>query len=171
MGKSRDNSRRSSLGEDAEGKQNLLYVILEEGSPIFLSRKVRWSGIFISAPGPDINLNASRGRALEKLKMSVHMLIDPNPGKVPHLIPAYSKESIAIAEARRRKKTTRGKRQPRIAVIDVNKIHSKAKHRHLRSLARQFGISIPRQNWDISEYQYVFSHYIPFCAVQDVYRV
>lgn len=170
MSKSGYSSRRSGPGEDAEGEQNLLYVVLEKGSRVFLTRKGSRKGIFISA-GPDINLNATRGRALERLEMSVLSFIYPRPWRVvPHLIPAY-KESIAKAQADRQKTKSHGKGELRIAVIDADKLDGKVKHRDLRSLARQFGIRIPRQDWDRSEYEYVISHYIPLCAVLDDYRV
>lgn len=148
MGTSGHHSRRSDLGESAEGKQNLFYVILKEDLLVFLLRKGGCSGkngIFISATGPNVNLNSTRGRALEKLKMSVHSLIHPG-NMVPHLIRAYSKESIALAQAQQRKSD--GKRKPklRIAVVDADKVHGRAKYRDLRSLASQFGIRIPRRD-------------------------
>ncbi|KAK8913389.1 hypothetical protein VCV18_011395 [Metarhizium anisopliae] len=170
MGKSGYKFRRNNFGlcKDAKQKPNLLYVVIvmdEDDSPVFWNEKY---GIFSTGIGRTLSFYPRLEKTRNILKSSVRNFIyRKNAPRGPRLIPAYSKRTTAVADAKGRK-TDLKVRDVRIAEVDARKFPKRAQYENLRSLAGRLGIRIPYRDWVKSEFEYVIQSHIPRCAVQSL---
>lgn len=91
-----------------------------------------------------------------------------NRQKTP-LISVYDDYEAAYEEALRRKK--QGKKSVVLVFIDLSRADRRLEYRNVRGLAKSLGCWIPHKAWNNSEFEYVFLHRIPACAIVKIVRL
>ncbi|KAI1302215.1 hypothetical protein F5Y03DRAFT_212459 [Xylaria venustula] len=123
--------------------------------------QTRNSGIRAAGVGGDF-----RRLSLE-LRQCLERHLDWSDRTPSPFISAYCDEDAANREVNRR--LDRGKRRITITKIDVTDLdYGTVQYRNLRKLAKNLDLWVHELAWNNSEHEYIFLHYIPREAIEDV---